>query len=60
MIEYPQTVWEGTLSPTEMCRFPLGLPSFLLPQDGEIIMGFGLLDPVGDQYTITEQVIQYK
>ena len=50
MINYPQTAWEGTPSPTEMRRFPLGLPSFLLPQDGEIFMGFGLLDPMGDQY----------
>ena len=51
MINYPQTPWEGTPSPTEM-------HSFLQPKDEEIIMGFGLLDPVGD--SITEQVIQYK
>ena len=50
MIKGPQTVWEDTPSPTKMCRFPLGLPSFLLPQGREIIMGVGLLDPVGDQY----------
>ena len=49
MIKYPQTVWEGTPLPTEKRKFPLGLPSLFMPQDGKMIMGFGLLDPVGDQ-----------
>ena len=47
MNKYPQTMWEGTLSPTEMQWFPLGLPSFLLPQGGGNNHGLRPTGPCG-------------